>query len=111
MKNFEYSLICSLATDNGIVQCTNDFIPNYSASRFSPVCKENYESFYDSNTTLSNSSCVNWNQYYSQCKQVGDNPHHGAISFDHTGLAIVAIFQVINIGFQVINNYIYIYNG
>ncbi|XP_065065604.1 voltage-dependent T-type calcium channel subunit alpha-1H-like isoform X3 [Rhopilema esculentum] len=97
MNNFEYSLICSLATDNGIVQCTNDFIPNYSASRFSPVCKESYESFYDSNTTLSNSSCVNWNQYYSQCRQVGDNPHHGAISFDHTGLAIVAIFQVITL--------------
>lgn len=38
--------------------------------------------------------CVNWNQYYSSCRTVGNNPFLGAISFDNIGLAWVAIFQV-----------------
>ena len=38
--------------------------------------------------------CVNWNQYYSSCRPVGNNPFLGAISFDNIGLAWVAIFQV-----------------
>ena len=95
MRQFEYDLICSLPQDNGIVQCTKDFVPAYSVSRFSPKCTESFSSYYNPNITHTNSSCINWNQYYSKCRQIGENPHHGAISFDHTGLAIVAIFQVI----------------
>lgn len=41
-----------------------------------------------------NESCVNWNQYYSECKSQGDNPFQGTISFDNIGLAWVAIFLV-----------------
>lgn len=40
-------------------------------------------------------SCVNWNQYYTNCSQLGDNPFQGTISFDNIGLAWVAIFLVI----------------
>ena len=87
--------MCSMPADNGIAYCNSKYISNYSASRFSPVCSESYSSFTNPNTTLSNSSCINWNMYYSTCKQVGENPYFGAISFDHTGLAFVAIFQVI----------------
>ncbi len=47
-----------------------------------------------SNNTPSNNSCVNWNQYYSDCKAGLNNPFQGAISFDNIGLAWVAIFQV-----------------
>ncbi len=90
----EYSLICSLPTDHGIVQCNNIFIPKYSTTRFSPKCTESYDSYHNPNTSLTNKSCINWNMYYTKCQQVGDNPYHGAISLDHTGLAIVAIFQV-----------------
>lgn len=40
-------------------------------------------------------SCVNWNQYYTNCTQLGNNPFQGTISFDNIGLAWVAIFLVI----------------
>lgn len=40
------------------------------------------------------SSCVNWNQYYTNCTQLGGNPFQGTISFDNIGLAWVAIFLV-----------------
>lgn len=39
-------------------------------------------------------SCVNWNQYYTNCSQLGNNPFQGTISFDNIGLAWVAIFLV-----------------
>ncbi|KAG8231030.1 hypothetical protein J437_LFUL010808, partial [Ladona fulva] len=42
-------------------------------------------------------SCINWNQYYSECKPQGNNPFQGAISFDNIGLAWVAIFLVISL--------------
>ncbi len=38
--------------------------------------------------------CINWNQYYEDCKAGDKNPFHGAISFDNIGLAWVAIFLV-----------------
>jgi len=41
-----------------------------------------------------NSSCVDWNVYYTDCRPSDYNPFHGAISFDNIGLACVAIFQV-----------------
>lgn len=41
-----------------------------------------------------NNSCVNWNQYYTNCTQLGQNPFQGTISFDNIGLAWVAIFLV-----------------
>ncbi|ESO07430.1 hypothetical protein HELRODRAFT_170765 [Helobdella robusta] len=40
--------------------------------------------------------CINWNQYYTECKPLGDNPFLGSISFDNIGMAWVAIFQVIS---------------
>lgn len=45
----------------------------------------------------SQSSCVNWNQYYTNCTQLGNNPFQGTISFDNIGLAWVAIFLVISL--------------
>lgn len=44
-----------------------------------------------------NSSCVNWNQYYTNCTQLGGNPFQGTISFDNIGMAWVAIFLVISL--------------
>lgn len=43
----------------------------------------------------SETHCVNWNQYYTNCTQLGGNPFQGTISFDNIGLAWVAIFLVI----------------
>uniref|UniRef100_A0A182TIB5 Ion transport domain-containing protein n=1 Tax=Anopheles melas TaxID=34690 RepID=A0A182TIB5_9DIPT len=42
-------------------------------------------------------ACVNWNQYYTNCTQLGNNPFQGTISFDNIGLAWVAIFLVISL--------------
>ena len=41
-----------------------------------------------------NGSCINWNQYYTDCRAGEKNPFQGAISFDNIGLAWVAIFLV-----------------
>jgi len=60
-----------------------------------------------------NTSCVNWNQYYTTCKQSGENPFQGTISFDNIGMAWVAIFLVSSIrtlvDLSVIENYIIIF--
>ena len=37
--------------------------------------------------------CINWNQYYTECKDGPENPFKGAISFDNIGYAWIAIFQ------------------
>lgn len=39
-------------------------------------------------------SCVNWYQYYNECRAGELNPHKGAINFDNIGYAWIAIFQV-----------------
>eukprot|EP00794_Sanderia_malayensis_P008795 gene8795-9735_t len=91
--NKDFSLMCSLPNDHGMAHCNSKFISNYSASKHSAVCKESYKP----NQNLSNTSCINWNMYYTKCEQVGGNPYYGAISFDHAGLAFIAIFQVITL--------------
>lgn len=50
-----------------------------------------------SHNYATNASCVNWNQYYTNCTQLGSNPFQGTISFDNIGLAWVAIFLVISL--------------
>uniref|UniRef100_A0A672GHV7 Ion transport domain-containing protein n=1 Tax=Salarias fasciatus TaxID=181472 RepID=A0A672GHV7_SALFA len=42
-------------------------------------------------------SCVNWYQFYNQCRAGEINPHKGAINFDNIGYAWIAIFQVITL--------------
>ena len=38
-------------------------------------------------------TCINWNQYYTECRAGPENPFKGAISFDNIGYAWIAIFQ------------------
>lgn len=38
--------------------------------------------------------CVNWYQFYNECRAGEINPHKGAINFDNIGYAWIAIFQV-----------------
>ena len=59
----------------------------------STTCNETAD-LYSNITLTSNQSCVNWHQYYTDCKAGVKNPFQGAISFDNIGLAWVAIFQV-----------------
>lgn len=41
-----------------------------------------------------NTTCVDWNQYYTNCSAGDVNPFKGAINFDNIGYAWIAIFQV-----------------
>ncbi|TDG39141.1 hypothetical protein AWZ03_014437 [Drosophila navojoa] len=78
--------ICSTPEDSGMHLCGN--FPPYRIG--SLVCTEEAK-LLDLNEPT-NTSCVNWNQYYTTCKQSGENPFQGTISFDNIGMAWVAIF-------------------
>ena len=80
--------ICSKDTDSGMRQCAN--LPRYQFEGIK--CNGSAKPYV--NNTPTNSSCVNWNQYYTVCDAGDKNPFQGAISFDNIGLAWVAIFQV-----------------
>ncbi|XP_064071851.1 voltage-dependent T-type calcium channel subunit alpha-1G-like isoform X2 [Vanessa tameamea] len=87
----ELDYICTTPEDSGMHLC-GDFPPY----RYGPlVCNESARPFSYNHPT--NSSCVNWNQYYTNCTQRGSNPFQGTISFDNIGLAWVAIFLVISL--------------
>jgi voltage-dependent calcium channel T type alpha-1G len=80
--------ICSKPEDNGMHQCTD--LPHYKVGDM--VCNDSAIS--GSPNAPTEKSCVNWNQYYTECKASPYNPFQGTISFDNIGLAWVAIFLV-----------------
>lgn len=55
---------------------------------------------YEAYNSSSNTTCVNWNQYYTNCSAGEHNPFKGAINFDNIGYAWIAIFQVGQPGHQ-----------
>lgn len=61
------------------ILCTEEFYPE-AMSPFSNVTNR--------------TSCVNYNQYYTECRAEGPNPFQQAISFDNIASAWIAIFQV-----------------
>ena len=101
----EKDYICSLPGDGGISKCHLPDHPEHHLPHFVyrerscngsalPFANNTPSAANDSDSSTSSSSCVNWNQYYSDCKAGVNNPFQGAISFDNIGLAWVAIFQV-----------------
>ncbi|KAJ4920732.1 hypothetical protein JOQ06_022438, partial [Pogonophryne albipinna] len=50
-----------------------------------------------SHNSTDNTTCVNWNQYYTNCSAGSINPFKGAINFDNICYAWIAIFQVITL--------------
>ncbi|XP_053687605.1 voltage-dependent T-type calcium channel subunit alpha-1G [Sabethes cyaneus] len=87
----EQDYICSKPDDSGMHLCKN--LPPYRIGAL--VCNDSAVPF--SNNIPTRASCVNWNQYYTNCTQLGNNPFQGTISFDNIGLAWVAIFLVISL--------------
>lgn len=67
------------ATIKNDLFCTEPFSPEYLDPLFVP--KEN-------------GSCINYNQYYTECRADGPNPFQESISFDNIASAWIAIFQV-----------------
>ncbi|XP_052765335.1 voltage-dependent T-type calcium channel subunit alpha-1I-like isoform X3 [Mya arenaria] len=90
MKDYE-DYICARPGESGGRECQN--LPRYQFEGIK--CNASAKPFH--NNTPTNSSCVNWNQYYTVCDASDKNPFQGAISFDNIGLAWVAIFQVISL--------------
>lgn len=80
--------ICSMPEETGMKYCTDLPLYDYEGIQCNGTARE------FSNNSPSNDSCVNWNQYYTDCRAGDKNPFKGAISFDNIGLAWVAIFQV-----------------
>ena len=87
--------ICSLPGDEGMTHCA-DLAPyrHYGPNGLPVECNATAEPMSDNAPT--NSSCVNWNQYYTSCRTSDFNPFMGSVSFDNIGLAWVSIFQVFN---------------
>ncbi|CAJ1076741.1 LOW QUALITY PROTEIN: voltage-dependent T-type calcium channel subunit alpha-1I-like [Xyrichtys novacula] len=103
----ERPFICSLATDNGIMSCS-DVPARREGGR--TCCLDREDALHRQSLGLSpepiaNGSgagealglCINWNQYYTRCHTGSSNPHKGAINFDNIVYAWIVIFQVITL--------------
>ncbi|XP_052467534.1 voltage-dependent T-type calcium channel subunit alpha-1G isoform X8 [Carassius gibelio] len=85
----ENPFICSQPRENGMRLCTS--IPTlYEEGQQCQLDMAAYNS-------TDNSTCVNWNKYYTNCSAGEANPFKGAINFDNIGYAWIAIFQVITL--------------
>ena len=99
----ERPFICSLASDNGIMSCS-DVPARREGGRTCCLDKEDAlhrQALGLSPEPLANGSageamglCINWNQYYTRCHTGSSNPHKGAINFDNIVYAWIVIFQV-----------------
>lgn len=82
----ESPYICSQPRENGMRQCSE--LPLLHEE--SVLCRLDMGAY----NSTDNTSCVNWNQYYTNCSAGDVNPFKGAINFDNIGYAWIAIFQV-----------------
>uniref|UniRef100_A0A3B3IFH3 Ion transport domain-containing protein n=1 Tax=Oryzias latipes TaxID=8090 RepID=A0A3B3IFH3_ORYLA len=89
-ENDERPFICSLASDNGIMSCS-DVPTRREGGRICCLDKE------DALHRQALGLCINWNQYYTRCHTGNTNPHKGAINFDNIVYAWIVIFQVITL--------------
>ncbi|XP_032471808.1 voltage-dependent T-type calcium channel subunit alpha-1G isoform X3 [Phocoena sinus] len=88
----ENPFICSQPRENGMRSCRS--VPTLRGDGGGGLpCGLDYEAYNSS----SNTTCVNWNQYYTNCSAGEHNPFKGAINFDNIGYAWIAIFQVITL--------------
>ncbi|KAM9784328.1 voltage-dependent T-type calcium channel subunit alpha-1I-like isoform 1-T1 [Syngnathus typhle] len=103
----ERPFICSLASDNGIMSCSD--VPARRQGG-QTCCLDKEDALHRQALGLNpepmgNGSgagdavalCVNWHQYYTRCHTGSSNPHKGAINFDNIVYAWIVIFQVITL--------------
>jgi len=100
--SYQADFICSTPGYGGMTTC--DEVPRSTVNGVE--CNETLRSlvgldllnfttnFSAFNLSSSPSSCINWNAYYTECRQGSTNPFQDSISFDNIGLAWIAIFQV-----------------
>ncbi|KAF3687867.1 Voltage-dependent T-type calcium channel subunit alpha-1H [Channa argus] len=77
--------------ENGMLRCSD--VPRRRVGRTSCFLAAE-EAHPDMGLRVDEVSCVNWYQYYNECRAGEINPHKGAINFDNIGYAWIAIFQV-----------------
>ncbi|KAL8221879.1 UNVERIFIED_CONTAM: Voltage-dependent T-type calcium channel subunit alpha-1I [Gekko kuhli] len=93
----EMPFICSLSGDNGIMGC-HEIPPLKERGHECCLDKDDYFYYISVRQEFNVSGmCVNWNQYYNECRTGNSNPHKGAINFDNIGYAWIVIFQVITL--------------
>ncbi|XP_053541364.1 voltage-dependent T-type calcium channel subunit alpha-1G isoform X1 [Ictalurus punctatus] len=85
----ESPFICSQMGDNGMRHCNS--IPRLHEEGLQ--CQLDMGAY----NSTDNTTCVDWNQYYTNCSAGDVNPFKGAINFDNIGYAWIAIFQVITL--------------
>ncbi|KAM7371187.1 hypothetical protein PAMP_010678 [Pampus punctatissimus] len=86
----ENPFICSQPKENGRRDCSS--VPKlYEEGGLQ--CNLDIHSY----NNTDNTTCVNWNQYYTNCSAGLVNPFKGAINFDNICYAWIAIFQVITL--------------
>ncbi|XP_068160962.1 voltage-dependent T-type calcium channel subunit alpha-1G isoform X3 [Antennarius striatus] len=85
----ENPFICSQTKDNGMRDCNS--IPKLYEEGGLQCNLDMYSNITD------NTTCINWNQYYTNCSDGMVNPFKGAINFDNIFYAWIAIFQVITL--------------
>ncbi|XP_051968196.1 voltage-dependent T-type calcium channel subunit alpha-1G [Xyrauchen texanus] len=85
----ENPFICSQPRENGMRMC--NAIPMLHKEGLQ--CQLDMAAY----NNTDNTTCVNWNQYYTNCSAGEANPFKGAINFDNIGYAWIAIFQVITL--------------
>ncbi|XP_061534471.1 voltage-dependent T-type calcium channel subunit alpha-1H-like isoform X2 [Phycodurus eques] len=98
----DHPFICSAERDNGMLRCSD--VPRRRVAGTS--CFLGAEDARPARAAVAAEaaaaggggvSCVNWYQYYNECRAGEMNPHKGAINFDNIGYAWIAIFQVITL--------------
>uniref|UniRef100_A0A8C5BLU5 Voltage-dependent T-type calcium channel subunit alpha n=1 Tax=Gadus morhua TaxID=8049 RepID=A0A8C5BLU5_GADMO len=86
----ENPFICSQQRENGMREC--GMVPVlYEEGGLQ--CRLDMDAY----NSTDNTTCVNWNQYYTNCSAGLVNPFKGAINFDNICYAWIAIFQVITL--------------
>uniref|UniRef100_A0A3B5BNM1 Voltage-dependent T-type calcium channel subunit alpha n=1 Tax=Stegastes partitus TaxID=144197 RepID=A0A3B5BNM1_9TELE len=86
----ESPFICSQPRENGMRDCGS--VPKLYEEG-GVQCNLDMYSY----NSTDNTTCVNWNQYYTNCSAGLVNPFKGAINFDNICYAWIAIFQVITL--------------
>uniref|UniRef100_A0A8D2ZLD0 Ion transport domain-containing protein n=1 Tax=Scophthalmus maximus TaxID=52904 RepID=A0A8D2ZLD0_SCOMX len=91
----DHPFICSTDRDNGMLRCSD--VPRRRVGRTFCVLGAEETPPETGPGADEPVSCVNWYQYYNECRAGEINPHKGAINFDNIGYAWIAIFQVITL--------------
>ncbi|XP_028287736.1 voltage-dependent T-type calcium channel subunit alpha-1H-like [Parambassis ranga] len=91
----DHPFICSTERENGMLRCSD--VPRRRVGRTSCFLGADEVQPERGLGVDEPVSCVNWYQYYNECRAGELNPHKGAINFDNIGYAWIAIFQVITL--------------